>query len=864
MKKSAGGILLINALGKLVVQVTGGQAHCVAACDLEQTDALWSQLSEESGAGTFPWGNIVLLFDGEGEPTDHPFRPEHWLTPWDWALAMSINLMKSPHRMPASGFRCLIVDLLPRHFGSGGRRRFKAAGAFAPWIRWYRPTTPQKPLALGFQELFQDLKTLETLPRLSIDTLRQVDSVGLAAAWGSLFSTPKDRHAIGNLVGPLLLAEGLTVRGLSSETLSGKDRPTRRLRTLIHAVGMLSKSDTGSARPYILPLARDPACLPTSDQDPFRQCDQIRFLLVDDQYKLGYSTIVGKVLFGDDRKTNHGKQIWSGDDRKLSLRAVDDPEGLLGFLRQALESEPDWSFPRLLGAEECDVLLLDLRLFSDSNIESASNAEKKFLGRLIAFAEEFKYWEIGDSSLDAAVIAAKRRLAGGREDLHGLALLPLLLSYADPSLPIVLFSSTRQREVLETCRHRLNIITSFSKPVVTGYNVEGAGLRGVDRLVLALKTASRLHKIRVVWKALCELAICLRKTGQTTIKEPLLIWDRWPQPEYAVTPGFVRVLVAEYQRLLVAGWYADALLAPHNLLDDAGVKLSNPTYLYDTEIRFLSLALNRAPQQTWRQFLENTPDGKIVPLLCGSLSLLKPEGDTAADRLLKGAINKFSGALGRAPLPDALKEFEGTEQASLLVSRFGTLENVIEAAMELRVGRAYEKLSAASRDTSVLAAYQYYAILAAARNGRGHFALRPLEHDAVLEEFACFTWLLFLTGSTLFFKNRRPLYGADGLTPESLYWADRQDWLPKTSLSPLEGPAYARKLLANLGHLLQLGVCKIDVELARLRDYALQLATEEGDAANCPVPPMNFVRSQSVQSAAKPTAQSLPASRHKT
>jgi hypothetical protein len=595
-------------------------------------------------------------------------------------------------------------------------------------------------------------------------------------------------------------------------------------------------------------LAGNQQFFPTGQGDAFRRFGRVRLQLVDDQYKLGYNAILAQLLFGAHNSSDESGTLysWTGDDRRLSITSASDPRRLLVLLQEALKAEPDWMLPRNVGAGEFDILLLDLRLFSDSKIESASATEKSFLRDLIDFAEAFKYGEIGDGALNAAVSAARARVDGGREDLRALTLLPLLLSHADPSLPIILFSSTRQREVVETCRHRSNIITSFSKPIVTGYNVEGASLRGVDNLVSALKTALTLHKIRIVWMELQSLCTCI-KGGVTNVEEPLHLTPKGSPPlRYKLSLDFVRVMTAEYQRLLARGCYADALLPPHNLIEDAGVaEIKNPVDKIG-KLQHLDLAKLRPTGQEWLTFLHQRADDETNRLLKSALDVLKiKEPTTADDQAFDGSLKAFKERLRSANLPTTIAKFrtDRPDDANRIQShtRMATLEAVIELAMNTAVTKDIERVAAASEagNMAAVAAYQYYVVIAAARNGRSHYHLRPLEHDAAIEDFACRIWLLLLAGSRLLLEGRRPFIAIGATEPARMYFAKCQNWLPTSggSLLDFNGPDFARTLFTRLGHLLKLGMFQCAPEFADLADYAMSLATTDAGAADAWVAP---------------------------
>ena len=154
---------MLSSLRSLVEATVGdGSLGVFQYSDRSHCEQLWRQMDKESAP--LPWSSVVIIYEGQSDRTDQAFRPEHWLTPWDWALAKSISLARDSSRIPPCGFRCLIVDMLPSHWGSGGRSRFKLMGALAPWVRWYRPLSGSRPLVNDFSALFKDLKDLALLP----------------------------------------------------------------------------------------------------------------------------------------------------------------------------------------------------------------------------------------------------------------------------------------------------------------------------------------------------------------------------------------------------------------------------------------------------------------------------------------------------------------------------------------------------------------------------------------------------------------------------------------------------------------------------------------------------------------------------
>lgn len=467
------------------------------------------------------------------------------------------------------------MDLLPSEGAIHGRQRFQTAGAFAPWVRWYRPVADRKrSLAEDIQDLWLDLLELTNASALDRRTASDPSARTLTAAWLSLFAAPRDRHAIGNIVGPLVLAEAAE-RRLGYKVPLCLDQPMKHLRTLLGTVGFAASEIVQATKPAGCPLVMEPELSPPNANDIFGQLKRVRLLLVDDHARMGYHDVLSALLFcsAAEHKSSPKTQIsrWTGDKRDLVLKSIAQGTVLLDELRASFKTLPNWATPRVLGQASYDVLLLDLRLFPTSTVDQASTEEQEFLRSLLAFCTAAVVSWPRDDRLDAAVAAAKRRCDGGREELAALTLLPLLLSHADPSLPIIIFSSTHQQEITNAFRHRPNVIASFSKPIVTGYSMVDATASALDELERAIRVAFRLHRLRPIWEAAAELGRLMAGRDYAVV-EPLLRVriDDEPIPEVfrlTLWNRLIQVFQAEFSNLLVRGRYADALMTPSNILE---------------------------------------------------------------------------------------------------------------------------------------------------------------------------------------------------------------------------------------------------------------------------------------------------------
>jgi hypothetical protein len=768
-------------------------------------DALWDRLQGSSSTAN---GTHVILYDGSSRASDiaapPTFHPEYWLTPWDWALAASVRLAASPQAIRPGGFRCLIVDLLPASVGRGGRRRFKIAGAFAPWLRWYRPG-PDRGLAFSFETLSRDLGDVDVLPLLSAASANEIDKTGLIGAWTSLLAAPTDRHTIANLVGPLVLGEGVG-RATGVTPVLPNVPSIERLRVLISSAGISLDSDTHGVP--LAPLIEQPGFPASIAPSP-----EVRFGLVDDQYEVGYHAVLATLLLGDkiqDIALDDGRMATpAAAPHTLTLRSWRSPAHLLAAAGSALSECPGWRRPRRLGSAVADVLYLDLRLFGDSRAGVMGPREAGFIDAVLALCEEFTCSLAGDDQLKAAMTALRQRRADSSLAPQALAALPLLLSCVDPSLPIVLFSSSQQREVLHLLRHRPNIITSFSKPFSSGYAIEGAAQASTERLVSATMEALRLHRLRRVWDALVEFDRALGAIGdELDIQEPDLFWRNGSSVRIKIDRSIVRILVDEYQRVLLHGHFADALLLPHNLLERYGSpqQIKPPDLLLDLEVLTLD-AYRSDPREDWyalvsRALADPTVAQSTAATLNRALELKKPPPSDQRARDLRGAIRRLTKLLqGRtAQAGDLASEFRRLhrQDADMFLTSYGGVESLIRSAFEKLLDRARQEAAGQGPAMEAIAAYQYYSVLVAMRNARSHYLCRPHEHDASLEHHACWAWQWFLAGLTAFARGTRPVSPGAG-TADDLIAAKLSGWLPNSTL-PEEGtgPEYCDRVAAGV------------------------------------------------------------------
>jgi len=513
-------------------EVRRGEAEGLSPCHIfsyrEDFDYLWgigdhdNKSVVDDARALEQEASIVLVNDGLPDSSEQFAGPSlnvrDRITAYDWVVHFFLSVVDEGE-VPSVRLFVLDVTSQPSD-NSFAAQRLPSLLPLMPWVRIYRLfddlTDLQSRLGhfrVGFGNLAADVMGGDVDPFSSVDedTSDSAETL-IREAWVNNLTRPEGRHDVSNLVAPLVLAEGL---GRGEEIIQDNLRRAA-LAKLLETLGVLERQSDGEGQ------VKSPLETKMVENNIFGQFDHVRFLLLDDQAALGYHDVLASLLFGDnavrEEVERDGELESVSSDDSGSLQSITDPRPLVEALFEVTglsgesEKEVEWAQPRVLDSlaagededdVEFDVLLLDLRLFG---AESDSDQDE-FLNRLAEFYEQSGAESLNDDQLERAVEAAGEYDAE-EDDAAGLmhlALLPLLLSYVDPSLPIVLFSSTRQQAVTEALAHRPNIVTSFRKPVVSGYAEEMSPDDYLTSLSEAIVDALQIHEARCIWERLVDV-----------------------------------------------------------------------------------------------------------------------------------------------------------------------------------------------------------------------------------------------------------------------------------------------------------------------------------------------------------------------
>lgn len=527
---------------------------------------------------------VLIVWDGMPQSSsDQVVSVDNYLTPYDWAVALSIALYKQGSA--SIKLQILILDVASQQSGKSFiQQSFFGFHNVFPWIQDYRP------IAIGNE--FDGEMVLDSDDRDAYSLLRQAIPPGrqdvdhlirdlhdsgyiqttfsgdgiprndylnvIVESWRQQFLRAGDRHKVANLIAPMVLAAGLPkdVRRYAQYLIAKNSMHHQALNEVLKLIDLLetekNNSDDTKAGKLI------------SDDGVFKWWRAgVRFMLIDDQCRTGYHHILACILFGTDydhKASDDRDGLWNFKRRNEgALSCAEDTSFILNALNQC-ESVRDWNLPRVLDIPGCDVLLLDLRLWLES-----VKVKRNILRNIIKTCSRLNSSKLNDPAFKRAFHAAERVVSGDEvSDVDALVLLPLLISHYDPSLPVVLFSSTHQREVIELVSHRRNIITTFSKPVLSGSGEEPSPSYIIKNLRLALDHALNLHEMRWVWK---QLPI-VKLVGELQIFDAQSKKHRKIVHKYK-DDGLKTRFVRMYTDYLQTGRYYDFISLPYEFLESA-------------------------------------------------------------------------------------------------------------------------------------------------------------------------------------------------------------------------------------------------------------------------------------------------------
>jgi len=458
---------------------------------------------------------------------------EHYLTPLDWAVAVTLRCADSNIPPPTIH----ILDLASA----------EAAGAQA--LKWFDLIGPRLlPHVHRYTALEDSFPSAMRSPRTSAESAVSADQASaLRQLWsGHLTRTsrPDDHHAIANVVGPLLL-------------LGDSYAATRSSKALWQLVKSLQIAPGGSGLLAKEPWVRWSENECAAELVRFRAagCTELNLVVVDDfVFTEGWGDVLCCALGLDpeDRSSADRRgvrigthQVDLGERRELTINlyAWESPEEFLQdvgiVITKTDENTEGASDEPRSGRKDSrridkrfrlevirsgqpapmpiDALFLDLRLYAAGRVGD----EAQFVSRLLPIARSFS--DSADRSQDEeapwpeflteklSLIEkwcddARRTGVGSlrRGDAYtqALTLLPRVLAQIDLALPIILFSSTGRRDITKLLQEHGTIITDFEKPRLVAMAEDGGYERVATGFRSAVSTALSLARARATCRAI--------------------------------------------------------------------------------------------------------------------------------------------------------------------------------------------------------------------------------------------------------------------------------------------------------------------------------------------------------------------------
>lgn len=309
-----------------------------------------------------------------------------------------------------------------------------------------------------------------------------VESLLRATIWDGLTSNREQNHAISNVLGALLL------RKESRGDEASASRAEQVLEELVRPLLKIPSQKDGKKNAWVA------AC---KEPGP-------HFALIDDMGELWSPFLRGALgIIGPD-----GGRCLTLPKAKFLAAISALPSKLTAFLKTKAANLSTSDLIQQWPTKTPDfVLFLDLRLFSTASADARSTFLRdlaEFGLQLLASGRNHPWlsedsrkrmeWELKGIKAGTFLHPTDAALTLPPEE----TLLPRILSLLDPTLPIVIFSSTHRTEMIAPFRDYGNIITTFHKPILTGLTRDWTeAIRELQAdFNTALEQAARILRVR--------------------------------------------------------------------------------------------------------------------------------------------------------------------------------------------------------------------------------------------------------------------------------------------------------------------------------------------------------------------------------
>ena len=460
----------------------------------DEFDTIW-ELGTKENPG---FNNMIIVWSGMPERDSSGVNILEHLTPFDWMLSLSYQWLHDKQSLPR--IRVFIVD----NYSNKVRDAFsvKLLPAFCqamPWMKVFSGKPADNQYVHTLSELETSIKSPgnKTLAEAGESCRDQIDAV--ATAWIGSVARSSGHHSINNILGPIVLG---TEMGLPLDNIIPADqvRLSSALAEHVRRLDMGFKESVGGDVRQMLTELKNRIGDKTRNliKQKIDDLKQVDFILIDDQP--AWKGILNNILINDKRIQGF-KHLLDFDEIDL-----DDPGDRRGFYKP------------LKDKKGLQVLIVDLRLHRDSKQEiqhfkNSINKAKMVVEKFEGDEVRFPWVDLGYSAKRFSELEMQLNSCNGDKSKYdtfrtGPAYLELLtlmirtIAQMDPLIPIIVFSSTGQRHVLEGVRGYGNIITIVEKPRFFGQSANVATHAFLEAIGEALDEAFRLLTVRVALSSL--------------------------------------------------------------------------------------------------------------------------------------------------------------------------------------------------------------------------------------------------------------------------------------------------------------------------------------------------------------------------
>jgi hypothetical protein len=442
----------------------------------------------ETGVPTEGVSDLVIVWEGLPS-SDGSVNIARHLSPVDWAIALGCRDLRhdgeESQRRAVPELRVWVIDRtldLPDDVWIVSAKRLFPADRIPglPWVRVIGRDEPVGSVLAGVLGLTISASPPRTLRASHADPAERALFTQLRWLWGCGLTAmaPSDRHALSNLLGPLMIL-GATGRSVAEQAAY----------RLVTELGLTSGSL--QSRSVWIDWTKRPWS-ELLDRLKLTGAEPLRLLLVDDAaFGLRWADVVAQALGTTDKPAvqESGKLVLVGSNRAgVELYATDSVRTFHTHFPAPRTGEASASDRRFVvgfqtaagnaGSKlNLDALFLDLRLHQGG---SRSEEIDSFADALTLAGEtpaDRPGWPTIPASELTAVeqwIEFAERPVPAVDDDHdgyeiGLSLLARAISRTDLALPIVLFTSTRRRELMNKFRQYGTILSNWEKPGLSSF-----------------------------------------------------------------------------------------------------------------------------------------------------------------------------------------------------------------------------------------------------------------------------------------------------------------------------------------------------------------------------------------------------------